>query len=68
MSSRRDYGKAQAAPRGKLTHAAVGYKIGLPQALCGICTHFVKGAPPSCRLVVGPIQAKMWCRKFARTY
>jgi hypothetical protein len=57
-----DYTKEVRAPDGKLTKASVDYSYGKPHAHCGLCIHFA--APSTCSIVSGPVQPKMWCRKF----
>lgn len=62
MMADRDYGKGR-----KFAHEEVDYGEGLPQAHCGICEHFHENRPRErCDLVVDPIDADKWCKKFHR--
>lgn len=47
-------------PTKKLAHPAAGYREGDAELCCGTCAHYREDR--SCRLVVGRIDRRFWCR------
>lgn len=64
MTIRDDLEAAAAHSGHKISKQKADYKVGLPQAHCGICAHF--HSPSACEIVAGRIDPQKWCKYFER--
>jgi hypothetical protein len=48
----------------KFPHKEVHYGRGKDDQFCFVCSHYVMGRPPHCRIVQDPIYPEGWCEKF----